>query len=86
MPSYSSTARLIIVTHSPTSAFTSSGASLSPSPVEPTMSANRTVTGRSSSSRAGSSTGRSIKSDVADVTSVLVAGVVVEHIDVKLAL
>ena len=38
------------VTHSPTSAFTSSGASRSPSAVEPTMSAKRTVTGRRSSS------------------------------------
>jgi hypothetical protein len=33
----SSTAMLIIVTHSPTSAFTSSGASRSPSAVEPTI-------------------------------------------------
>ena len=50
MPPYSSTARLIIVTHSPTSTFASSGSSRSPSAVEPTMSAKRTVTGRRSSS------------------------------------
>ena len=48
-PPYSSTARLMRVMHSPTSAFTSSGRSRSPSPVEPTMSAKSAVTGRSSS-------------------------------------
>ena len=48
-PPYSSTARLMRVMHSPTRAFTSSGRSRSPSPVEPTMSANSAVTGRSSS-------------------------------------
>ena len=49
VPPYSSTARLIIVTHSPTSTLASSGSSRSPSAVEPTMSAKRTVTGRRSS-------------------------------------
>ena len=45
-----STARLIIVTHSPTSTLASSGSSRSPSAVDPTMSAKSTVTGRRSSS------------------------------------
>ncbi len=48
-PPYSSTARLMRVTHSPTSAFTSAGESRSPSDVEPTTSAKSAVTGRSSS-------------------------------------
>src|SRR5207302_8786264 len=44
-----STALDIRLTHSPTSAFTSSGPSRSPSEVDPTTSANSAVTGRSSS-------------------------------------
>src|SRR5207344_427493 len=54
-PPKSSTARLIRVTHSPTSALTSSGPSRSPRPVDPTMSANSAVIGRISSCGRGSS-------------------------------
>src|SRR3990172_2208154 len=71
IPPYSSTARLIIVTHSPTSALTSSGVSPSPSAVEPTMSAKRTVTGRSSSSAfVGTLTHGVFRAPVAPVTFV----------------
>src|SRR5438105_10646661 len=49
VPPNSSTVRLMRETHSPINAFTSSGPSRSPKPVEPTTSANRAVTGRSSS-------------------------------------
>src|ERR671937_1223407 len=70
VPPNSSTTRLIRVTHSPTSAFTSSGLSRSPKPVEPTMSAKRAVTGRNSSPAAAA-----LGSNVSDASvTVLLAG------------
>ncbi len=47
------------LTHSPTTIFTSAGVRRSPRLVEPTMSANRAVTGRSSSSAPAGAGGRS---------------------------
>src|SRR5205823_10366978 len=58
VPPNSSTAPLTRVTHSPTSAFTSSGSRRSPSAVEPTMSAKSAVTGLTSSSTPPSSRSR----------------------------